>query len=316
MSWELDQRVRLAAFAKAEELARRGGGLITADALSAGFDLDGERVPLWNQMRGIYRPAVLRESGAALSIHTSFNSPYDDHEKVGGERLVYRYQGNNPDNRDNRALRRAFEFRRPLLYLIAGRPGVYRAVFPCYITADRPAELCVELAVDAPGEILMGTDGDTGGALRKAYATRVVRQRLHQDRFRYSVLRAYRVRCAICRLRHEALLDAAHILPDRDERSQPEVPNGLSLCKIHHAAYDANILGIDPDYVVSIRDDVRDEKDGPMLRFGLQGVHKTTLTTPHSDAARPNRDFLAIRYKGFVEQRGGPGASGDSELDF
>ncbi len=37
---------------------------------------------------------------------------------------------------------------------------------------------------------------------------------MHQQEFRQRVLRAYRERCAICRLRHEELLDAAHILPD------------------------------------------------------------------------------------------------------
>jgi len=79
-----------------------------------------------------------------------------------------------------------------------------------------------------------------------------------------------RTRCAICRLRHENLLDAAHILEDRHERGLPEVPNGLALYKIHHSAYDVNILGVSPDYRVHIRADVLREHDGPMLRWGLQ----------------------------------------------
>jgi len=41
------------------------------------------------------------------------------------------------------------------------------------------------------------------------------------------------------------------------------VPNGLALCKIHHAAFDMNILGIRPDHVVEIRTDVLEERDGP-----------------------------------------------------
>jgi putative restriction endonuclease len=60
-------------------------------------------------------------------------------------------------------------------------------------------------------------------------------------------------------------------LDGRHERpGLPEVPNGLALCKIHHSAYDVNILGVSPDYRVHIRSDVLREHDGPMLRWGLQ----------------------------------------------
>src|SRR3989304_615457 len=45
---------------------------------------------------------------------------------------------------------------------------------------------------------------------------------MHQQEFRQE--------CAICRLRHEELLDAAHILPDGHPRGEPVVPNGLALC--------------------------------------------------------------------------------------
>ena len=52
-------------------------------------------------------------------------------------------------------------------------------------------------------------------------------RRLHQATFRERVLHAYRTSCAICRLRHRELLDAAHILPDGHPRGEPVVPNGL-----------------------------------------------------------------------------------------
>lgn len=57
----------------------------------------------------------------------------------------------------------------------------------------------------------------------------------------------------MCRLRYSSLLDAAHILPDGHPRGAPVVPNGLSLCRIHHAAYDQNLLGVRPDLVVEVR---------------------------------------------------------------
>ena len=54
----------------------------------------------------------------------------------------------------------------------------------------------------------------------------------------------------------------------------PEVRNGLALCKIHHAAYDHNIIGINADYNIEVREDVLAEIDGPMLKHGLQEFNK------------------------------------------
>ena len=71
-------------------------------------------------------------------------------------------------------------------------------------------------------------------------------------------------------LHHGSLLDAAHIVPDTEPAGIPTTPNGLALCKIHHAAYDQNMLGVSPDYKVSINREVLAEVDGPMLKHGLQ----------------------------------------------
>jgi len=35
-------------------------------------------------------------------------------------------------------------------------------------------------------------------------------------------------------------------------RGEPVVPNGLALCKLHHAAFDGHLLGINPDLVVHV----------------------------------------------------------------
>jgi putative restriction endonuclease len=110
------------------------------------------------------------------------------------------------------------------------------------------------------------------------------------------VLRAYREQCAICRLRHEELLDAAHILPDGHPRGEPVVPNGLALCKLHHAAFDRHVLGVRPDLTVELRPDVLREPDGPMLKYGLQGFQGARLPLPRDPALRPNREFVEERY--------------------
>ncbi len=189
---------------------------------------------------------------------------------------------------------------RPLIYLYGIAPNLYEAIFPCYVVEDDPNELGFHLVADASGARIGPDVPDAGDTLpRRRYATTAAKVRLHQRRFRELVISAYQVRCAICRIRHGELLDAAHILPDRDERGRPEVPNGLSLCKIHHAAYDANILSVAPEYVVHVRRDILEEHDGPMLRHGLQETQGQRILLPRAAAKQPNREYLEERYARF-----------------
>ena len=75
--------------------------------------------------------------------------------------------------------------------------------------------------------------------------------------------------------------------------------NGLALCKIHHAAFDQNILGVRPDLVVEVRRDILAEVDGPMLRHGLQEMAGVTVCAPTRRDARPDRARLKERYEQF-----------------
>jgi putative restriction endonuclease len=94
-----------------------------------------------------------------------------------------------------------------------------------------------------------------------------------QASFRDAVLSAYRGRCAICHLPEPRLLDAAHIIMDADEQfGQPIVSNGLPLTKIHHAAFDAHLIGIDPDFRIHVSDRLLEIHDGPFLELGLKGI--------------------------------------------
>ena len=127
----------------------------------------------------------------------------------------------------------------------------------------------------------------------------MTRQRLHQPVFREQVLHAYRSTCAVCRLRHSELLDAAHIIGDAEFGGDPIVPNGLSLCKIHHAAFDRNFLGITPALKVQINSRLLNEVDGPMLKHGLQEMHGSTIDIPRKLAAQPDRERLKTRYERF-----------------
>ncbi|MBT3378816.1 MAG: HNH endonuclease [Lentisphaerae bacterium] len=140
---------------------------------------------------------------------------------------------------------------------------------------------------------------DSGTEARRRYITAVTQHRMHQQGFRERVLDAYRNRCAICRLRHPELLEAAHILPDGHPNGDPIVPNGLSLCKLHHAAFDGNFLGIRPDYVIELRRDILDERDGTMLEYGIQAFHNHPLIIPRPPDLRPDPHRLDERYRLF-----------------
>jgi putative restriction endonuclease len=276
---------------------------MSRDQMTAGFEFEGVRVPFALQARGIWKPALSGSGGAALSITTAairrgVIPRYDDQIASDDGWFEYRYQGNDPNAADNRVVRRAGELGRPLIYFYGVGPGRYDAVAPVYVVGDEPGKLTFEIAADATslGDPRLMTGG--GEAPLKTYATAAVKRRLHQHRFRELVVAAYGDLCTVCRLRHPELLDAAHILEDR-ERGKPKVPNGLSLCKIHHCAYDTMILGIDPDYRVHIRSSVLEESDGPMLLHGLQEMHGSLIHVPHRREHLPNRDYLAERFHRF-----------------
>src|SRR5207245_7603487 len=69
------------------------------------FSFRGARVPFLSFMKGIHRASVQR-GPAALSINTSYRSPYDDVQTADG--FLYDYRAGSVDQDDNRALRAAF----------------------------------------------------------------------------------------------------------------------------------------------------------------------------------------------------------------
>ncbi len=267
---------------------------------TAAFEFEGQRIVMRQvQGQGIHKPKQL---SAALSITTAYSSsesaqPYADAMGADGYQR-YKYQGSDPNIAANRALRASFVHKLPLAYFVGVAHARYRPVYPVYVIADAPGDLEVALGFQASE---VGLDLGAMSSIDKVYAARETKQRLHQPRFREQVLLAYRKSCAICSLRHPELLDAAHIIGDSEPNGDPIVPNGLSLCKIHHAAYDNQLLGIRPDAVVEINHQLLDEVDGPMLRHGLQEMHGRLLFLPARVAHRPDPDRLEVRYRRFLE---------------
>lgn len=284
----VEMALRERIFQLLEERLRFGNGTITSREL-AEFPVDGHTLRLIANFKGIWNPHWM---AASLSVVSSADGPYKDQEFAPGV-WRYDYQASSEQG-DNTKLRIAYESRTPIILLRKITKGVYVPHFPVFVTGDNRAERFFTLTLPEVMHLGPSVDADT-----RSYVERTVMQRVHQREFRGKVLIAYEDRCAVCHLRHPELLDAAHILSDRHERGLAVVSNGISLCKIHHGAYDSDFMGIDPDYRVHINSELLLERDGPMLKHGLQDMHGGVLALPKARANRPDKNNLAERFERF-----------------
>jgi putative restriction endonuclease len=306
---ESDAIFRQAAFAALDQL------LVSQDALTwselhEGFTVPGssDRIHFATRAKGIFKP---RQMQRVLSIKTVtprvgrkfwYADQNDVHAAIfGGDgEISYSFRGEDPNAEDNRLLRQAFEERLPLIYFVGISPAVYRPFYPVFLTDWSAQKLNIRLA------FALAPSGFSEAAhfplddIERRYALRLAKQRLHQVKFREAVIDAYDGRCVITRLPERRLLDAAHIVADSDETfGQPVIRNGLSLSKIHHAALDANLIGIDPDGIVWVSERLREMHDGPFLQVGMKDISGLRITPPQREEDRPDRDRLARRFELF-----------------
>ena len=303
ISGDLDMQMRMAAFEHLRMLGEVHSHL-TATELKPGFVFQGERIPLINPQRGIFKPQQMRY---LLSIKTVFPKPggkvwYDDQRDIhrqifdGDETIDYAFMGQDPDAADNRWLREAYERQVPIVYFLGIAPGRYQAMLPSFITGWDARTLKARVAFGMADQNSLAPPET---ALERRYALRSVKQRLHQASFREAVITAYAGRCALSHLPEPLLLDAAHIVEDKNEEfGQPVITNGIPLSKIHHAAFDAHLIGIDSDYRLHVSARLLGQKDGPMLE-ALKRLNGGTIHLPARAKDRPDRDRLAVRFQRF-----------------
>ncbi len=302
----MEEQIRLAAFNWLKDQTFVYGDVLPWSLIQKGFIFNDERITLIGQS-GIWKPKVFKS--VPISITTTYNGPYEDESFDDGS-FTYKYRGTNQFHRDNVGLREAMKNRIPLIYFIAMLPGKYKAIWPVYITNDNPASLSFTVQADDSTSIISNLQNTSSEVIsddyenaRRSYITSTVKRRIHQSSFRERVLHAYREQCAFCKLKHTELLDAAHIISDSDEMGEPLIVNGLSLCKIHHAAFDSNIVGVRPDYKIIVREDVLIETDGPMLKHGIQELQEKNIILPSSKNSWPDVDRLSIRYEQFMQAK-------------
>src|SRR3990170_8541881 len=101
-----DDDVRSSCFAALDVLQAKWGPDVPYPALAEGFNFRGRRVPFLNRAYGIYRAADAQRGPAALSVNSSPKQiQYQDEQTSDG--VLYRYQGEDPENHFNRWLRSA-----------------------------------------------------------------------------------------------------------------------------------------------------------------------------------------------------------------
>ena len=299
----IDDKMRMTAFEQVQRLYDLHESLTTND-LKAGFNYEGNRIPLVNPQRGIFKPKRMRY---LLSIRTVFPAPgkkvwYDDQREIhrriieSEDTLDYAFMGQDPNAADNQWLLEAFKNQVPVIYFLGIAPGRYQAIIPAFISGWDPNALIAQVVFGVPNQdkILIPQS-----IQERRYALRVVKQRLHQSSFREAVIAAYNGRCAVSGLPERRLLDAAHIISDKNEfMGQPVITNGLPLSKIHHSAFDSNLIGINPDYRLHVSERLLSQNDGPMLESFKQ-LNGNKLRLPTRLIDYPDRERLALRFEEF-----------------
>ena len=299
----LDAKMRMTAFEQVQRSNDLHEGL-TANDLTAGFYYEGNRIPLINLRRGIFKPRKMR---CLLSIKTVFPAPgrkvwYDDQREIhrriieSEDTLDYAFMGQDPNAADNQWLLEAFINQVPVIYFLGIAPRRYQAIIPAFISGWDANALVARVAFGVPNQdkILFPKS-----IQERRYALRVVKQRLHQTSFREAVIAAYNGRCAVSGLPERRLLDAAHIISDKSEHmGQPVITNGLLLSKIHHSAFDSHLIGINPDYKLHVSERLLSQNDGPMLESFKQ-LNGNKLRLPTRLIDYPDRERLALRFEEF-----------------
>lgn len=140
------------------------------------------------------------------------------------------------------------------------------------------------------------TDGDVNAIVnaerRQVVATIVKRYRAAD--FRQRVMGAYNNCCAMCGVQLE-LIDAAHILPVVDHRSTDETRNGVALCKLHHAAFDRNLVSFDERYTIEVSNTEVARLGLARRDAGLAGFTRAlrpALILPSDRRDYPSSDFV------------------------
>ncbi|WP_253445165.1 HNH endonuclease [Halomonas sp. Y3] len=303
----LDTRLRQAAFQRLEAITRQFSNDVPWEAIAEPVPMGEETFYIASRAIGIFKPRQMPDG--ILSIKTvvpkqgRVNIYSDGASDEGG--FWYSLEAGGTAKAANRQLLISYERQDPIIYLMGVAPGRYFPLWPCYIdSVDLARELCHVSMRERIGDVrrIAETTGTYDvDELEKRYVIREAKTRGHQAEFRARVMQAYSNRCAMTGLPVPQLLEAAHIIPDPHPGSTTEVSNGISLSRLHHRAYDADLIGIDPDYRIHLNDDLLSTQDGPLLE-SMKQLNGHKIFTPKRLDQKPSKEALELRYQQFLSR--------------
>jgi len=290
-----DDLIRMLALQRVTELRNLWGDSVPETELAKGFTVEGDLV-LLKGPQGIFKPRQL--SDGPLTIMSTLGSRYEDELVEGANTLRYDYAPPSREH-ENQGLKNLMAGHTPVILLkqVKAKPRPeYMVVAPMYVEGFN--DQARQFSLSTRANLDVRPDSEAEVVLReitRAYGETTIRTRLHQAYFRRDVLTVYRGHCCVCELQTRPLLQGAHIVPDAAAEGVAAVQNGLSLCSLHHAAYDRNILRISPDYIINLeREWIRD--GDRFAKAALTDFDRRPIVLPRSSEHYPNRDFLARRF--------------------
>lgn len=117
--------------------------------------------------------------------------------------------------------------------------------------------------------------------------------------FRKVVNDAYENRCAMCGIQL-GLIEAAHIVPHANDEGTDDVGNGVSLCVLHHKAYDNGLIYFDQNLKIKYNNDKLNYLTKYRLDAGLGKFQNLTfdeLQQPRNPAFRIIRENIILANK-------------------
>jgi putative restriction endonuclease len=114
--------------------------------------------------------------------------------------------------------------------------------------------------------------------------------------FSKKVYDAYNNKCAMCGIGLE-IIDAAHIVPHSHEKGTDNIDNGISLCALHHRAYDRSLIYFDEDLNILMNENKIKYLEKVGLDTGMRKFEKMAfdkIQLPKNYSMRPNVHNIKI----------------------
>ena len=118
-------------------------------------------------------------------------------------------------------------------------------------------------------------------------------KKIREPGFRRTIMRIYDYTCAVCKLQiltlnGESVTEAAHIIPF-NKSNNDDVRNGISLCKLHHWAFDKYLISVDESYNVIVSDQMTER--GPS-EWKLTALRGNEILSPNCKELYPAQEAL------------------------